>query len=109
MVTLLQIISHDLLTIFAGLALSDEDYEGIRQLLLQLFTENDKTIDVSALSKALIDQNIVGTILKQVQVCRCQRKAFITALPNDLAEVVRLFASVQNNRLLKQTTSTNSM
>lgn len=52
---------------FEGLSLSDEDYNGIRQLLLQLFTENEKTINISEFTKALIAQNIVGTVLKQVQ------------------------------------------
>ena len=53
---------------FTGLSLLDEDLDGIRQLLLQLFSENEKTIDSTEFAKALILQNIVGTVLKQVQV-----------------------------------------
>jgi len=42
--------------------------DGIRQLLLQLFSENEKIIDLKEFAKDIIAQNMVGTVLKQVQV-----------------------------------------
>uniref|UniRef100_H2Z7H2 Protein BCCIP homolog n=1 Tax=Ciona savignyi TaxID=51511 RepID=H2Z7H2_CIOSA len=49
---------------FEGFSLSDHDYDGIRQLLTQLFSSSVE-ISLSSLSNALIGQNFIGTVLKQ--------------------------------------------
>ena len=46
-----------------GFPPTDSDSDGIQQLLIQLFTKKSK-VDIKSLTQTLIQQNTIGTVLK---------------------------------------------
>lgn len=52
---------------FEGFGLTDDDFDGIRQLMVQLFT-NSCPINISSLTNYLLSQNFIGTVLKQSEL-----------------------------------------
>lgn len=52
---------------FEGFGLTDDDFDGVRQLMVQLFT-NSCPINISSLTNYLLSQNFIGTVLKQSEL-----------------------------------------
>jgi len=52
---------------FEGFGLTDDDFDGVRQLMVQLFT-NNCTVNISSLTNSLLSQNFIGTVLKQSEL-----------------------------------------
>ena len=51
----------------SGFGLTDDDFDGVRQLMVQLFT-NSSTVNISSLTNYLLSQSFIGTALKQSEV-----------------------------------------
>lgn len=52
---------------FSGFPLLDQDFDGVKQLLAQQFTESS-SIKLRSFAEALIGQNYIGTVVKQSEV-----------------------------------------
>jgi len=52
---------------FEGFGLTDDDFDGVRQLMVQLFT-NSSTVNISSLTNYLLSQSFIGTALKQSEI-----------------------------------------
>lgn len=67
-ISLMEVENGELINIeFEGFSLTDDDFDGVRQLLVQLFT-NSSTVNMSALTNYLLGQNFIGTVLKQSEL-----------------------------------------
>lgn len=105
----------------SGFPLQDSDYHGVRQLLVQLFTDKS-SVDISQLSDELIKQTNIGTVLKYADddmveddhdpvfalltcysLCRVQTNTGLTSLKQHLVNVCnKSKASQQDKDKFKQ-------
>lgn len=67
-ISLMEVENGEMINIeFEGFSVTDDDFDGVRQLLVQLFTLGS-TVNMSSLTNYLLGQNFIGTVLKQSEL-----------------------------------------
>lgn len=67
-ISLMEVENGEMINIeFEGFSVTDDDFDGVRQLMVQLFTLGS-TVNMSSLTNYLLGQNFIGTVLKQSEL-----------------------------------------